>query len=110
MVKNSGLPPIRRDRSGAGRAGSTNYQPNAVRGKRCHKLNTVHYGFSPEVKEWLDRCHALRALLRLKTGKKVRNKGNVKRFAQRCGIANPEGHSAAELALIYKECKPRQRS
>ena len=77
--------------------------------KRCRKLNTGHYEFSPEVKEWLDRCHALRALLRLKTGKKVRNKGNVKRFARRCGIANPEGHSAAELAIMYKECKTKTK-
>ena len=49
--------------------------------KRCHKLNAVHYEFSPQVKEWLDRCHTFRGLLGLKTGKNVSNKGNVKRFA-----------------------------
>ena len=56
--------------------------------KKCRKLNAGHYEFSPEVKEWLDRCQAFRALLRLKSGKKVRNEGNVKRFALRCGIPN----------------------
>ena len=49
--------------------------------KRCQKLNSPHYEFSLKVKEWLDRYHAFRALLRLQTGKKVRNKGNAKRFA-----------------------------
>ena len=37
---------------------------------KCRKLNAGHYEFSPQVKEWLDRCHAFRALLRLKSGKK----------------------------------------
>ena len=60
---------------------------------QCRKLNAGHYEFSPQVKEWLDRYHAFRALLRLKSGKKVRNKGNAKRFAQRCGIPNPMQHS-----------------
>ena len=54
--------------------------------KRCCKLNTDHYEFSPQVKEELGRCHIFRALLQLKTGKKVRDKGNVKIFARQCGI------------------------
>ena len=33
--------------------------------KRCRKLNSGHYKFSSQVKEWLDRCHVFRALLRL---------------------------------------------
>ena len=70
--------------------------------KRCRKLNAAHCKFSPQVKEWLDRCHAFRALLWLKTGKKVRNKGNVKRFARQCGIINPMQPSESELATMYK--------
>ena len=72
--------------------------------KRCHKLNAGHYEFSPQVKEWLDRCHVFifRALLWLKTGKKVRNRENVKRFARKYGIINPMQHSESKLATIYK--------
>ena len=77
--------------------------------KRCRKLNSVHYEFSPKVKEWLDRCHTLRVLLRLQTGKKVRNKGNVKRFARRSGINNPMQHTVSELITMYRECKLRNR-
>ena len=73
--------------------------------KKCRKLNAGHYEFSLQVKEWLDRCHAFRALLRLKSGKKVRNKGNVRRFALRCGIPNPMQHSEKELAWMYRQCR-----
>ena len=43
--------------------------------KKCRKLNAGHYEFSPQVKEWLDRCHAFCALLRLKSGKKSGTRG-----------------------------------
>ena len=33
--------------------------------KKCRKLYTKHYEFSPPIKRWLDRCHAYRALIRL---------------------------------------------
>ena len=69
--------------------------------KKCRKLNAGHYEFIPQVKEWLDRCHAFWALMGLKSGKKLGNKGNVKRFAQRCGIPNPMQHSRKELAGMY---------
>ena len=73
--------------------------------KRCHKLNSAHYEFIPQVKGWLDRCHTLRALLWLQTGKKVRNRSNVKRFARRCGIDKIMQHSVSELVAMYMECK-----
>ena len=73
--------------------------------KKCRKLNAGHYEFIPQVKEWLDRCHAFRALLRLKLGKKVRNKGNVKRFALHCGIPNPMQYSEKETARMYQQCR-----
>ena len=78
-------------------------------GKRCHKLNLAHYEFSPQVKKWLDRYHAFRALLRLQTGKKVRNKGNAKRFARRCVMDNPMQLSVRKLLTIYRECKLKTR-
>ena len=52
---------------------------------------------------------AIRDLLRVKTRNKVRNKGNVKRFAQRCGIINPIQYSGSELAPMYKECRVSTR-
>ena len=45
------------------------------------------------------------ALLRLKSGEQVRNKGNVKNFAQRCRIPNPIQHSEKELAGTYRQCR-----
>ena len=77
--------------------------------KRCHKLSAGHNEFSPQVKEWLGRCHAFRAIMWLKTGKKVRNKGNVKRFAWQCGIINPMQHSESELTTMYRECRVSTR-
>ena len=62
---------------------------------------TTNYEFSSQVKEWLDKYHAFRALLRLKSVNKVRNKGNVKRFALRCGIPNPMQYSEKETAGMY---------
>ena len=52
---------------------------------------------------------AIRDLLRVKTRNKVRNKGNVKRFARRCGINNPMQHSVGEMITMSRECKLRTR-
>ena len=60
--------------------------------KKCHELHKAHYEFSPKIKWWLDRCHAFRQLLMIQTRKKVRNHGNIKRFARRCRIDNPMQH------------------
>ena len=40
-----------------------------------------------------------------KIWKKVRNKGNVKRFAPRCGIPNPMQHSEKEITGMYQQCR-----
>ena len=68
-------------------------------------MNAGYYEFIPQVKEWLDRCHAFRALLRLKSGKKFRNRGNVKRSAQQCGTIDLMQHSESKLATMNKECR-----
>ena len=32
--------------------------------RKCRKICAAHYEFSPVIKEWLDRCHAFRQLIR----------------------------------------------
>ena len=41
--------------------------------KKWYKLHARQCEFTPKSKWWLDRCHAFRQLLRIQTGKKVRN-------------------------------------
>ena len=62
--------------------------------RKCRNICAIHYEFSPVIKEWLDRCHAFRQLLRLKLGKTVGNSANIKRFACRCGLEKDIGASA----------------
>jgi hypothetical protein len=77
--------------------------------QKCRKICAAHYEFSPVIKEWLDRCHAFRQLVRLKTGKRVGNPANVKRFALRCKIENPSSMSASDLCKGYAACKERTK-
>ena len=78
--------------------------------KKCHKLHPIHYKFSPKDKWWLDRCHAFRQLLRLQTGRKVRNDCTVERFAWGCGMDNLIQHSAKDLATLYNNAKWAQKA
>ena len=70
----------------------TDFMIRAERG--CRKLHAGDYDFSPKVKELLDKCHAYKALLRIRQTKtrqgqqRKGNKGNAYRFARRCGIAH----------------------
>ena len=73
--------------------------------KKCRKLHTAHYKFIPKVKWWLYRCHVFRQLLRIQSGQKVKNYGNIKRSARRYGIDNPMQHSVKDLVELYKQCK-----
>ena len=43
--------------------------------------------------------------MRIQTGKKVKNHGNIKKFAWWCGIDNPLQHSVKYLVELYKRCK-----
>lgn len=78
--------------------------------KGCRKLRANHYKFSPCVKTWLDRCHALRQLLRYHLGKRISNIGNMKRFARRCGITNPMALSAQQILRDYKDARTQLQS
>ena len=64
--------------------------------KGCRKMYANHYKFSPPVKLWLKRCHAYRALIKLKAKMKEKGTTNPKRInmnvpnilqaAKKCGI------------------------
>ena len=61
--------------------------------KRCRKLFSGDYDFSPDIKALLDRCHAYKAVLRTRQRhaglrRRKRNVANAYRFAERCGIHN----------------------
>ena len=71
-------------------------------GKKWHKIQAAHNEFSPKVKWWLERCYVFRQLLRIQTGKKVKNHGNIKRFDRQCGIDNPMQHFVKDLVKLYK--------
>ena len=87
--------------------------------KKCRKLYTKHYEFSPPIKQWLDRCHAYRALIRLnikfkeagsrKPWSVSMNVSNIYRSAERCGINKPKELRLHQLypCTASAESKPR---
>ena len=54
--------------------------------KKCRKLYTRHYEFSPPIKRWLDRCHAYRALIRLE--RKFKEAGSRKPWRVNMNVLN----------------------
>ena len=75
--------------------------------KGCRKIQVEHYEFSPAVKSYLDRCHALKWLLqprcKINRGQATNiNTANMKRFAKRNGIENPMTLSTSVLEEMYK--------
>ena len=56
--------------------------------KKWRKIKSGRMSFSPEVSKWIKRSQVYRSLLRLHAGK-IRNIGNLKRAARRCGIGQP---------------------
>ena len=74
--------------------------------KRCRMLFKNDYEFSPNVRYWIERGRAIRALIKLKLGREC-NAGNVKRAARRAGIENPLSCDRRELHDLYHACKQR---
>ena len=72
------------------------------------RKNAPSLGFSPEVKLWYDRQHALQHLLRLHHGK-ARNRSNILRFAKRSSIYSPESWTTEEILAGIRECMNRKR-
>lgn len=73
--------------------------------KGCRKLRAQHYDFSPEVRTWIDRCHAYKQLIGYHTAPQNMNVGNMKRFARRCGIPDPLSLQLSQLVVDYKACR-----
>ena len=67
--------------------------------KKCWKIKSGRIPFSPESSVWIRRRQVYESLLRYKQGK-IRNRSNLRRSAQRCGIAQP-------LKLTWQEIKER---
>ena len=55
--------------------------------KKCRKIKSGRIPFSPEASMWIKRTQVYRSLLKYHAGK-IRNRGNLKRSARRCGIEN----------------------
>eukprot|EP00956_Cyclotella_meneghiniana_P029293 scaffold70426_cov59-Cyclotella_meneghiniana.AAC.4 len=81
---------------------SRDFMLNAER--RSRKLRNGKIPFSPEASIWIKRLQFYRSLLRYWAGK-VRNRGNLKRTARRCNIANAFQLTLEEIEARMAECK-----
>lgn len=72
--------------------------------KKCRRIKSGRISFSPESSIWIRRCQVYRSALRFYAGK-VRNKGNLKRSARRCGIQRIMCISVKELRGRLKYAK-----
>ena len=74
--------------------------------KKCRKIKSGRIPFSPESSKWIRRGQAYRSILRFHAGR-IRNKGNLKRAAIRCGIENCLSISLADVRARLKVCKEK---
>jgi hypothetical protein len=72
--------------------------------KICRKIKCCRIPFSPEAAIWIRRVQVYYSILRYHKGK-IKNRGNLKRAARRCNIANPLTLSVKEIALRLEACK-----
>ena len=72
--------------------------------KKCRRIKSGRIPFSPESSVWIRRCQVYRSALRYYAGK-IRNKGNLKRAARRCGIQRIMCLSVKELRGRLKFAK-----
>jgi len=73
---------------------------------KCRKKYKNDYDFSPEVRQWIERGRAIRAIIRMKLGREC-NIGNLKRTAKRCGLTNPLSYTRSQLWEMYYKCKAK---
>ena len=74
--------------------------------KRCQRIKSGRIPFSPESSTWIRRAQVYRSILRYHAGK-IRNRGNLRRAARRCGITNPLGIPLAQVRARLKVCKEK---
>ena len=73
---------------------------------KCRKIKSSHIPFSPESSKWIKRAQIYRSILRFHAGK-IRNKGNLKRAARKCGIKNCLRISLSEMTAKLKVCEEK---
>ena len=71
--------------------------------KQCRKIKSGRIPFSPEASVWIRRTQIYRSLLRYHAGK-IRNRGNLKRAARRCGIPYAWSLSIQEIYFRLQAC------
>ena len=71
--------------------------------KKCRRLKSGRIPFSPEASLWIRRTQVYRSLLRYHAGK-IRNRGNLKRSAKRCGIEHALSIPIREIYERLKIC------
>ena len=72
--------------------------------KKCRRIKSGRIPFSPDSAIWIRRSQVYRSLLRYHA-KKIRNRGNLKRSARRCGIKDPLKLSIEEIRARLRHCK-----
>jgi hypothetical protein len=78
--------------------------------KGCRKLRVGQYEFSPQVKAHVDKCWALRQLIKYKLRPGQTDISHLRRFAWRtCKIENPMQYTLPQLVQMYKEAKENTR-
>ncbi len=71
--------------------------------KRCRRIKSGRIPFSPEAAIWIRRTQVYRSLLQYHDGK-IRNRGNLKRTACRCGIEKCFQLSGDDIVMRLKTC------
>jgi hypothetical protein len=72
--------------------------------KICRKIKCCRIAFSPEAAIWIRRVQVYYSILRYHKGK-TKNRGNLKRAARQCNIANPLRIPIKEIILRLEACK-----
>jgi hypothetical protein len=71
--------------------------------KKCRRIKSGRIPFSPEAALWIRQTQVYQSLLRYHRGL-IRNRGNLKLTARRCGILNCLALSVEEILLRLKAC------
>jgi hypothetical protein len=71
--------------------------------KKCRKIKSGQIPFSPEAALWIRCSQVFRSLLRYHEGR-IKNRGNLKRTARRCGIENCLSIPIEEIRIRLKVC------
>ena len=83
---------------------SKQYMVNAEKG--CRWIKSGRIPFSPESSVWIRRRQVYHLILRYHAGK-IRNRGNLKRAARKCGIQRVLQISIREVNQRLKICKKK---